>query len=404
MSRKFMLLAAMALALSIVLSSCFLLDLFKTDLQKTIDKVVNDVLPQLTVNKNYVCTRAASMLGAGSIILGDGPGSTRIVLKNDSYFFLLDLEPGAYFAHPVKYIIVQSGQVTPTVVNAEWVPTVNGEVPTEFTKETPDTNLVIARNISLSKVQSMVPIFKFPVLSLLEKEAVIVVQGLMSTENLYTDSVQTYNVVWDFFQAYKTARPTGTVDVYGLSAGTADNILTLIDSVVEGHSIVTIYIIAHGNVDWIRLGGIGFTASQFKTKMQAYPSVKFNFLLGSCHGGSFINDLNTLSNVRTVLTACESTGGAYPDWDTYGSMTDYNSSDIGSEWTSSVFERADAILNNTTNWNSILTEANTYKVPTTSVLLYRSHLAALGSWDGYTQDLDLVHRAGVEYPQSYKSW
>jgi len=84
------------------------------------------------------------------------------------------------------------------------------------------------------------------------------------------------------------------------------------------------------------LGGQHFYASQFRSKMAAYPSIVFNFILGSCHSGSFINNLNTLDNVCVVETACAPNEGAIGDVDSSGSSSDYNPSDTGSEWTSSL--------------------------------------------------------------------
>ena len=171
-------------------------------------------------------------------------------------------------------------------------------------------------------------------------------------------------------------------------------------------SPITIYIIAHGGVDGIRLGGVWMTAQQFRDKMAEYPGTLFNFLLGSCHGGSFVDNLNTLSNVRVIKTACAADGDATPDWDSSSGQTDFNTEDIGSEWTSSLLRAAELIVNSPTSWAQIQSIASTWSVPVTSVLLDAAGYGAIGSYAsfGLTQDLDLSHRVGFTEPQHYRSW
>lgn len=119
-------------------------------------------------------------------------------------------------------------------------------------------------------------------------------------------------------------------------------------------------------IDYVRLGGAGFYASQFESVIANYSSTKFNFFLGSCHGGS-IDNLSTLENVRLVLTAAKSNEFAWSDWDACNSSTDYNAYNVRSEWTSSIFESAKLILENSTKRQMVSNYASTYKIPTTSV-------------------------------------
>ena len=98
----------------------------------------------------------------------------------------------------------------------------------------------------------------------------------------------------NFFNSYKSIFSR----VEGLVQTDALQVLDTIDHMAEeGKDVITIYIIAHGGVDGIRLGGQWFTATQFKNKMAACPDVIFNFILGSCHSGSFIDDLSSLDNL-----------------------------------------------------------------------------------------------------------
>lgn len=420
MIKRYFLLSVVVLLLTITLSSCFLVDLFKTDLDRAVDTMKLTVLPQLlsqTPDASYVCIRAASIVSSGTIItpdkvqmIADNADSIiivdRIIAKEDSYFFMLDLAPGAFYAHPVKYILVPRSGSTPTMMSAEWLPRIGGVIPQEFKEKIPSSQLVIQSNAKLTTSPSTLLIYSFLPLLIRETEGILVVQGIMPDEKLFGDGQTSYMQAINFFLSYKAARTAGTVDVNGLVQSDADNILNAMDSMATSHSVVTVYIIAHGNVDFVRLGGVGFYASQFKNIMAAHPNTKFNFLLGSCHSGSFINDLSSLSNVRLVLTASKTEESAWPDWDTYGSSTDYNPYDSGSEWTSSLFERAKAILENSTRWQLVSNYANSYKIPTTSAIFYQAYWGIMGlnSTYGFTLNFDLCNRVSKESPQIYKSW
>ena len=420
MSKKYVVLLVIVVLLSLTLSSCFLVDLFKTDLDRAIDTVKSNVLPQLlskTPNASYLCVRAESVVASGTVITPDFVKSSmndsnssiiveRMVAKGDSYFFLLDLAPGAFYAHPLQYILVPKSGATPTVMSAEWLPRIGGTIPQEFNNKLPSSNLIIQSNVKMTTSPGTLLVYNFIPLLIRETEGIIVVQGLMPNENLFSETQNSYLQVINFFLAYKAARPSGTVDVDGLVQSDANKILTVMNSMANSHNVVTIYIIAHGNVDYVRLGGVGFYASQFANVIANHPSTKFNFFLGSCHGGSFIDNLSALENVRLVLTAAKSNEPAWPDWDTYGSYTDYNSYDVGSEWTSSLFERAKSILESSTKWQLVSNYASTYKIPTTSALFYQAHYGALGlnSTYGFNLNLDLCNRVNKETPQIYKSW
>lgn len=417
--KRFIVLFLIATILSGFLSSCFLLDLLNGGYDEATKIVVNDVLPQqlaLTPNATYICSRLESSVASGTIIAPDkvkafGSSTNSIIVrdwivaKEKSYFFLLDLNPGAFYAHPVKYILVSKSGST-TVMTAEWLPKINGKVPNELLQLIPKPNLVIQSNITLHQPSGIHLSYDFPQLTIRETEGVIVVQGLKSNENLFSYAQDAYLDVIHFFQAYKSARPYGAVEINGLVQSDATKVLNAIDAMANKHNIVTIYIIAHGNVNYVRLGGYGFTSYQFKSKMAAHPNTRFNFLLGSCHSGSFIDDLSSLPNVRLVLTAAKSNESAWPDWDKYGSTNDYNPADVGTEWTSSIFERAKSILESSTKWSAVRSYASSHKIPTTSALLYQAHWGALGlnSTYGFYGNLDLCSRVNKESPQIYRSW
>ncbi len=398
----------------LVLASCALFQSpgLNLGLEEAIAVVTEDVLPDaVPPGATYVCLRMDDVLPPGSVIAEDlpegqnGAASMRapmaLTVGEPSYLFYLDLAPGTYYEHPVKYIVVnEAGGYQ--VLDARWWPKVNGAIPDPFNAAVPESQYVVAGNASLTQATGVLMQFDFERISR-AREGFIVVQGLMSYENLFSDANATYLNGIAFFNQYKPALS----EVEGLVQGQAANVLTEIDNMVSNKmNPITIYIIAHGGVDGVRLGGVWFTAQQFRNKMAAHASTQFNFLLGSCHGGSFIDDLRTLSNVRVIKTACAADGGAKPDWDTASGQTDYNAEDTGSEWTSSLLRAAELIVSSPDRWASIQSTASLYKVPVTSVLLDVAGYGALGSYSslGMTQDLDLSHRVGATAPQHYRSW
>jgi len=399
--------------LVLTLGSCMLFDGQDVGMEGAITVVTGQVLPGvLPQGAEYVCVRLDGPVAAGSVIEEDGPagqagtlGLARpkaLTLGEESYLFFLDLAPGMYYEHDVKYIIVgKSGAYQ--VLDGRWWPKVNGAVPEPFGKAIPDPDHIIAGNVALEPATGLVMHFDFEVLLQRPREGFIVVQGLMPHENLFSDANATYLNGIAFFNAYKS----GASEVEGLVQSQAANVLAEIDAMVaDKMNPITIYIIAHGGVDGIRLGGLWFTAQQFRDKMAAHSSTLFNFLLGSCHSGSFVDNLSSLSNVRVIKTACATDEGAAPDWDTADGVVDYNPADSGSEWTSSLLRAAELIVTSPDRWAQIQSLSDAHNVPPTCALLDVAGHAALGNYPslGLTQDLDLTHRTGYTTPQSYRSW
>jgi hypothetical protein len=302
----------------------------------------------------------------------------------------------------VKYILVEKDGGSFSVTDARWWPKVNGTTPSQFLDTVPDSEYVVDSSLEPAPVQEDLS-FPIPDLGLIWKEGFIVVQGLMPDEKCYDCAVDTYENGLNFFNAYKNSFSR----VEGLVEAQADNVPAIIDDMVdEGVDLITIYIIAHGNVDVIGLAGHGVSVNTFRNKMAEHPDVLFNFMLGSCHSGSFIDDLAALENVMVVMTACKSEEGAQVDWDISGDLTDYNSMDYGSEWTSSILWAAKVITLNSEYFSVVEDWAGTYGIPVTSELLYQAHMGAIGQNSGMNlyYNLDLSYRVAKSTPQIYHEW
>jgi hypothetical protein len=379
-----------------------------TALQIAIDLVVNEILPDISeieLGKPYWCIKLDDPLPVGTLIEEDSgipiKASVNIVLQEEMFFFYLDLAPGSYYAHPVKYILVDE-EGNHEEYDANWWPKIAGQVPTSLVKDIPEQEDIIASNVELISPIGTVMAYVLPLIISQWSEGFIVVQGLMPTEANHSDATLTYSNGINFFNAYKNSFST----VEGLVQSDATQVLDTIDQMIEeGKSVITIYIIAHGDVDWVKLGGQWFSATQFKNKMAAYPSVTFNFILGSCHSGSFINDLSVLSNVGAVETACSSDEGAWPDYDEWGSADDVNPIDVGSEWTSSLIQAMDIITSDSDKMDTIREWAAEFSVPVTSMLICQAGYGALGYHTvlGLTTDYDFTHDLGWTSPTGYCS-
>jgi len=376
------------------------------DMEEAIRVVIEDILPDIPEIQSgfpYICLKLASPLPSGTVIeedsIPDLKAPVRIILGEETSFFYLDLAPGSYYAHPVKYILVDK-QGGHQIHDAQWWPKINNMIPDIIAEDTPDEDFIIASSIMTKKPIGTIPNYVFDKIISQFMEGFIVVQGLMPEENCFGDANKTYLNGINFFNAYKNAFSR----VQGLVQSDAKQVLSAIDAMAdEGRSVITIFIIAHGNIDWIRLGGEGFTANQFRNKMNEYPDVAFNFILGSCHSGSFIDNLSTLGNIHVVQTACASDEGATTDVDEWGSFNDVNPADAGSEWTSSLIKAMELIVNNNDRLGTIQGMASTYGIPVTSILICEAGFGAVGTNPGLglSADYDLSHVVGHTSPRHY---
>jgi hypothetical protein len=382
--------------------------------QEAIHLVRNDILPvslQESRAERYILRRTGTVLPPGTIIreaipegANSNPDNSLTVLE-DSYIFLLDLKPNAFLEHPVQYIVVDKKGSTKKI-DANWLPRVNDQVPESFSSDTPELYTIVDRNVTIEVIEEQYSewsVLNPAVLDATTEEAFLIVQGLTPNESLYTSAAYTYNNGYNFFNTYKSSLST----VIGLLDYDSSTVLTEIDSLAANYDTITLYIIAHGSVDGISLGGYNFYASQFANTFASHPDVNFNFLLGSCHSGSFIDDLSAVPNVNVVKTASSTTESAFADEDSIASYNDINPADNGTEWTSSFLEAASIIVNNNNIWNTIAVTSSTYSVPATSVMLNEAGFLAVGMNRGLPVSLnnyDLANITSWETPQHYASW
>lgn len=325
-----------------------------------------------------------------------------VVPEEPGWLFLVDLAPDTFFEHPVNWLIVgESGETTSRP--ARWWPLVDGLTPPALVGSIQDhDDDIVDALVPFEPATGLQPAFTIPRLDLAESNAYIVVQGLLPGESLHADATQTAELGRDFFEAYQD----NLSETIYLADADAALTLATIDDAAETYNVVTIAIIAHGSVDGIGLGGVGVSASQMAATFSAHPNTRFNFLLGSCHGGSFVNDLSGLSNVDAVLTAVDSTQGAVPDWDVYtggAAVTDVNSADVGAEWFSSIYDAAYQLTATNEAFGAVRTAADDAGVSHSTALLCLAFDGSLGQEPalGLDEDLDFSHFLGGHTPQRH---
>ncbi|MFA5054771.1 MAG: hypothetical protein WC562_01155 [Dehalococcoidia bacterium] len=377
----------------------------QADIEDAIAVVIEDILPNVPEIEGglpYMCLKLDSMLSAGTMIEEDYGQNLEFTLEEDSYFFYLDLEPGAFYEHPVQYIVVDK-YGNHEEYEANWWPRINDSVPEGLVRTIPGDDDVVSSNVEIEESSGIPLEFDFPVLPLQTCEGFIVVQGLMPDESLFTHSVDDYVNRLNFFNAYRSS----CSEIKGLVQDQADDVLNEIDNMVANNlNPITISIVAHGGDSCVWLGGQRIWDRDFRSKMAEYPDTAFNLMLTSCHSGSFIDVLQTLDNVCVISTACRAEELARPDWDNKYGQTDFNPSDIGGEWMSSLIEAMWDIAGDSDTFDQIVSVARINGVSTTCVLICEGHYGALGGISGFglTQNLDLASRLGKETPQLYCAW
>jgi len=374
-------------------------------MQAAIDLVIKDILPEISeVNSGdpYWCIKIEGPLPAGTVIeesYGNSSKAKRsLTLAEESYFFYLDLAPYGYFSHPVKYILVDK-EGNHEVHDASWWPKIGGVVPEVILKDVPAQDEIIATNIIPTvPVGDIKDYTSLPQLVSIWREGFIVVHGALENDKCYADGLFTYLNMLNFLSSYQSIF-SRTV---GLEKSDSKKIFDTIDEMAsEDRQLITIYIVSHGDIDTVLLGGSDYTVTQFRNKFLQYPDIAFNLILEYCNSGSFIDDLNTLDNVLVIETACGWNESSYTDYD----PGDINSADIGSEWTSSLIEALFQIANDTARMDQLTTLADANSFPVTSMLIYQAGRGALGDNSLFTlnSNFDLTNVIGWNTPDNYCS-
>ncbi len=332
---------------------------------------------------------------AGDQIKEDDPfvAKTDQPVAGNGYFFVVDLDPLARFAHPLTYIILSKNPGTILLdYDALWGPTVNGtsvligdiyaaDYEKNLWQNFTGNTLSQARSKKESELQAKNR-------NETEVEGSIVVNG--NNPARYADAGISTDAdnMGSFYEGF-TAAMSETQELAPPN-NTEDDLRTSIQGMEDaGVNDCSIYIVTHGNSDVLVMGSSTMTASEFSDMISDFPGITFKVIIDACKSGSFMDDLSGLSNVAIVLTATDSEKSSYGDID---GPSDPNPSDTGGEWTSGFLEDLEE---NTTseNWGNILEWAWFCEVSPKVALYYICYDSA---WEK-----DYARFLGLSRPQRY---
>src|SRR6056297_4239832 len=332
---------------------------------------------------------------AGDVIKEDDPFTLKAnqIAGGNGYFFVVDLNPIARFDHQVTYIIVSKnpGDILMDY-DAMWTPTLNGTPTMTGDIYAADYAKNIWQNFTNNTLSSE-RIEKEPSKVKLirngdgELEGSIVVNG--NNPGQYPDagiSTDAENM-GDFYEGFGAMSET---DELSPPDNTETDLRNAIQTMADaGVNDCSIYIVTHGNSDVLVMGNSTMTADEFSGMLSEFPSITFKVIIDACKSGSFVDDLDDLTNVAIVVTATDSEKSSYGDID---GPSDPNPSDTGGEWTSGFLEDLEENTESAA-WGDIVEYASINGVSPKVVLYYRCFDSA---WEK-----DYARFLGLSLPQRY---
>lgn len=339
------------------------LALNRADASKQIQSsVVEPLLSKVNPDNGLLVLEYRDALPAGSKIepafATVNKANPVVVTENPSWLFMVDLAPGAHFAHPVKLVVVDAKTQAQQVIDTEWWPKINNRHVFNTVSARSDPSL-----ITFYKAPSLVPA-RVP--QLINPNLKNILIGSSSCVNWavvvcgFNDPSDTFHI--DTNGIYNVLRNLGVDDdhIFYLSPQTGDpgvdrptnvaNVqwaISQVASQAKSNDKVLFFYSAHGGVDSIAcapdvdpIGSI--SASQLAGWLNAITSKEMSIIIEACHSGSFIgkykdgtyvaseDDLaGSGINNRVVFTSASTDTSSYGDVD--GPDDPNAATDLGSE-------------------------------------------------------------------------
>jgi hypothetical protein len=398
---------------------------------------IDRFLSWLTSN-GYPTPSATPMLGLllGQVSTGDvisshspisGAGSRASdPIEQSGWLFYVDEQPGGFYDHPGCIVVIgTSGGILYTEVTTGW-PTVNGTRPSVIDSPTSDSffNAIVWNPWAWCKPITVSKSWVASAISLRVKGAVVV-NGLTSGENLYSDVVGIHGQFLSDMQAMYGSEYVYSVASANVVANPSQRIANAVNYLVntKGCTNITLYIIGHGWYDSVGVGGYSYTPALLRSLISEYSSVKFAVILETCHAGSWIDNFDgtsgtQLENLGIFIATTGSDQGAYPDWDqatTSGGtvLYDFDHSDSYIEWSSDFLKQLSSWTTGN-NWTTVQNYATANSIETEWALYYYCFWKVKGSpavppaagFSAGGTTYTMAERSGVaiQSPQVYKKW
>lgn len=297
----------------------------------------------LQAGDDLIAFRRATPLRNGQVVapfLGEGPSFRA---KGRWWFFWVDDEPLARFAHPSRYVFVNATTGRLKVVEQSWWPLVDGASPW-FAFESYWSGASWAYS-TLAPREPAAPRPEPPA------------RGPLAASGLFTDECA---LIVDGAGDEKLGTPQDAngmaeaMDLFGYSyvqlkhptskAEVVANLRMLADN---GCKDMLVYISSHGSntgVGSAQIGNDWLSAAELYEEMARYPGVDFKVVVDTCYSGAWIKTLQLFGEVgkKTKLIIASSLEDELSYGDTDGPR-DPNPADVGGEFSSGLIEDLKAI-------------------------------------------------------------
>lgn len=349
-------------------------------------------------------------------------------LPDNGRLFYLDQAPGAFYEHPGKIVVIGSrGKILYSEDTEGW-PTVNGTRPSALDSFTSSSyhSAIVWNPWQILKPEWMVKDWQLPLLFLRIKGAVVI-NGLINSENLYSEGSSMHGDVLDSMEEMFTAAHAASVTSATAVANPYNRIHNAVNNLVSTEDInrLTLYFIGHGGDNYIKIGGHAFTVDDLRTLIGAFPGVKFCVIMETCHAGSWLDNFDgslvgypELPNLTIFTASTSPEKSAYPDWDsaTTGSgstIYDFDTTDSYVEWTSDFLKQLDA-WSSGANYSIVQAYATAHNIDVEASLYYHAFWKVKGSPGvppaggfspgGVTYTLTERTGVGIQSPMVYAQW
>jgi len=175
----------------------------------------------------------------------------------------------------------------------EGVPKVNDEVPAPLLTR----SQYIASTIWDKSKIVYLPIIDWidVIIARIIRKGAVITSGLTPTQNLYAEARDARDLMSTSFKTLMGADKVR--DVKYTAGGPAPNwtaVQNAMNDLFTNEKInhMTLYFVAHGNINLMNLGGTTFYASQLRSYIQEHANTTFCLIIESCHAGSWSMDLN----------------------------------------------------------------------------------------------------------------
>lgn len=294
---------------------------------------------KLAAGDDVIAFKLKRPLAAGAKVrVYRGRGKTR-KLKRATWFFWVDDDPRAQFAHATRFVYIDAESGALKVVKQQWWPLVNGKAKWfAFNDYWNKGNWAYSTHAPLAPTVTSLPHSKVGTASLRRgqklraaastEECAVLIDGSGDAKAGFPDDVAGMNDVLGTTLGYTTRKLTPPKN------DKADFEGAVAELVKEGCKDMLLYIASHGDKETVDMGKGSYTAADLKKLMEKYPTMEFKIVIQGCKSGSWIAPLGGAPKI--IITATDSTSKSYSaDPDT---ASDPNPADKGSEFTSGLIE------------------------------------------------------------------